>query len=52
MSVDLDRLRAFAERYTAAWCSLDPALVAEHFAPDGSLTINDGAPSVGRAAIT
>jgi hypothetical protein len=26
--------------------------VAEHYAPDGSLTINDGPPSVGRAAIT
>jgi len=25
--------------------------VAEHYAPDGSLTINDGPPSVGRAAI-
>jgi predicted ester cyclase len=26
--------------------------VAEHYARDGSLTINDGPPSVGRAAIT
>jgi hypothetical protein len=26
--------------------------VAEHYAPDGSLTINGGTPSVGRAAIT
>jgi predicted ester cyclase len=26
--------------------------VAEHFAPGGSLTINDGTPAVGRAAIT
>jgi hypothetical protein len=26
--------------------------VAENYAPDGSLTINDGPPSVGRAAIT
>jgi predicted ester cyclase len=31
---------------------MDPARVAGHFAPGGSLTINDGAPSVGRAAIT
>ena len=46
------QLRAFAERYTAAWCSMDPAQVAEHFAPGGSLTINDGPPAVGRAAIT
>ncbi len=45
-------LREFAERYTAAWCSGDPASVAAHYAPDGSLTINDGEPSIGRAAIT
>jgi predicted ester cyclase len=47
-----EQLRAFAEGYTAAWCSMDPARVAEHFAPGGSLTINDGPPAVGRAAIT
>ena len=29
-----------------------PGGVAENYAPDGSLTINDGPPSVGRAAIT
>jgi len=45
-------LREFAERYTAAWCSGDPASVAAHYARDGSLTINDGEPSIGRAAIT
>lgn len=48
---DTERLRAFAERYTAAWCSLDPARVAGHYASTGSLTINDGPPAVGRAAI-
>jgi len=47
-----DQLREFARRYTEAWCSQDPARVAENYAPDGSLTINDGPPSVGRAAIT
>jgi uncharacterized protein (TIGR02246 family) len=45
-------LRAFARRYTEAWCSGDPAQVADHYAPDGSLTINGGAPAVGRAAVT
>ena len=44
-------VREFAVRYTAAWCSQDPARVA-FFSPEGSLQINDGAPSVGRAAIT
>jgi uncharacterized protein (TIGR02246 family) len=47
-----DQLRAFARRYTEAWCSQDPARVAENYALDGSLTINDAQPSVGRAAIT
>jgi uncharacterized protein (TIGR02246 family) len=45
-------LTQFAERYTAAWCSQNAAGVAGFFAPDGSLTINHGTPSVGRAAIT
>jgi uncharacterized protein (TIGR02246 family) len=47
-----DHLHDFARRYTEAWCSQDPARVAEHYAPDGSLTINDGPPSAGRALIT
>lgn len=47
-----DQLRSFAVAYTAAWCSQDPEQVAAHYAPDGSLTINDGAPSIGRDAIT
>jgi uncharacterized protein (TIGR02246 family) len=45
------RLTDFAARYTAAWCSHEPQRVAEFFAVDGSLTINRGAPAIGRAAI-
>lgn len=45
-------LREFATGYTAAWCSRDAARVASFFAENGSLRINDGTPSVGRAAIT
>lgn len=45
-------MKSFATRYTAAWCSQDPASVAAFFAETGSLTINAGAPSVGRAVIT
>jgi predicted ester cyclase len=52
MAREPDRLRDLARRYSAAWCSQDPASVADHYAPDGSLTINDGPASVGRAAIT
>lgn len=49
---DSNELNDFAARYTAAWCSQDAASVASFFAEQGSLKINDGAPSVGRAAIT
>jgi len=49
---DTAQLRAFAEGYTAAWCSVDPARVAAHYALGGSLQINDSPPAVGRAAIT
>lgn len=52
MTTDPEQLRDFAERYTAAWCSMDPAAVAAHYSPDGSLAINGGAPAVGRDAIT
>jgi SnoaL-like polyketide cyclase len=52
MTPDMDQLLDFARRYTEAWCSQDPASVAAHYAAEGSLTINGGTPSVGRAAIT
>ena len=50
--MDRDRLVDFARRYTAAWCSGEPEQVAQHYAPTGSLTINNGAPSIGRTQIT
>src|SRR4051812_41779442 len=52
MQTELERLREFAARYATAWCSQNAASVASFFSPGGSLTINDGAPSVGHAAIT
>jgi hypothetical protein len=42
----------FAKGYAQAWCSQKPDLVASFYAEDGSLTINNGTPSVGRIAIT
>ena len=45
-------LTDFATRYAAAWSSQNPASLAAFYAEDGSLTVNAGAPSVGRAAIT
>ena len=52
MTPEPDQWLDFARRYTEAWCSQDLASVAEHYAPEGSLTINGGPPSVGRAVIT
>jgi uncharacterized protein (TIGR02246 family) len=49
--MDAAKLREFATKYTAAWCSHDPARVASFFAENGSLTINEGNASVGRDAI-
>lgn len=51
MKVDPVHLRDFALRYTAAWCSQDPASVAAFFSPNGSLSVN-GLPAQGRSAIT
>ena len=45
------KLRDFAARYTAAWCSQDPTSVAAFYSHDGSLSVNGGAPAVGRNAI-
>jgi uncharacterized protein (TIGR02246 family) len=45
-------LKIFATKYTAAWCSQNAATVAAFFTEQGSLKINNGAPSVGRKAIT
>ena len=39
MTTQEDELHSFAERYTEAWCSGDPARVANHYAADGSLTM-------------
>jgi uncharacterized protein (TIGR02246 family) len=52
MTDGTDPLTNLAEGYTAAWCSQNAASVAAFYSPDGSLTINDGPPAVGRAAIT
>ena len=46
-----DELTRFAQRYAEAWCSQNPKSVAAFFAENGSLSVNDGPPAVGRAAI-
>jgi len=51
MLPDLHELRDFAARYTAAWCSQNPASVAAFFSEEGSLSVNDEPAAVGRNAI-
>ena len=46
-----DELNKFAARYAKAWCGRDPKKVAAFFAENGSISINNGPPAVGRAAI-
>jgi steroid delta-isomerase-like uncharacterized protein len=48
---DLAEITAFAKRYAEAWCSQDPEKVAAFFAENGSLSVNDGPPAAGRAAV-
>ena len=47
-----EQLDDLATRYAAAWSSQDPASLAAFYAENGSLSVNAGAPSVGRTAIT
>ena len=48
---DLAELTKFAQRYAKAWGSQNPESVAAFFAERGSISINNGLPAVGRAAI-
>jgi hypothetical protein len=47
----MSELDDFASRYAKAWCSQNPERVAAFYAENGSLSVNDGPPVVGRAAI-
>lgn len=49
--MDAAQLKDFATRYTAAWCSQNANSVAAFFEERGALQINNGTPSLGRAAI-
>jgi len=46
-----DELSNFAQRYAKAWCSQNPESAAAFFAENGSISINNGPPAIGRAAI-
>ncbi len=45
MALDRGRVRDFARSYTDAWCSHDPANVATHYVPGGTIAINGGEPT-------
>jgi len=45
MTHDQARVRDFAQSYTEAWCTHDPARVAEHYAQGGTIAINGGEPA-------
>jgi len=45
-------LTDFGTLYAAAWSSQNPGRLASFYNEKGSLTVNGGAPSVGRTAIT
>jgi predicted ester cyclase len=49
---DMTELQEFGQRYAEAWCSQSPESVAAFFAENGSLSVNDEPPTVGRAAIS
>jgi len=49
--VTSNRLKEFAKRYAKTRCSQNPDSVAAFFAERGSISINNGPPAVGRAAI-
>jgi hypothetical protein len=51
-SMNQAALTDFGTRYAAAWSSQNPVSLASFYNEKGSLSVNGGAPSVGRTAIT
>ena len=49
--MDIAELTEFATRYAEAWSSQNPAALASFYTDNGSLTVNNGEPSVGRDAV-
>ncbi len=52
MGPDAQLIRRLTETYTAAWCSQNAASVAACYDENGSLSVNENPPAVGRASIT
>ena len=49
--MNLTEVTKFARSYAEAWSSQAPEDVANFYAANGSLVVNDGPPAVGRSAI-
>ena len=45
MAHDPKQIEQLARAYTEAWCSRDPARVAGHYVPGGTIAINRGDPA-------
>jgi predicted ester cyclase len=45
---EYDKMLEFGQKYTHAWNSKVPEKMASFYAEDGSLTVNNGTPAVGR----
>ena len=45
LSRGMSDVHALARSYTEAWCSHDPARVAAHYVPGGTIEINGGEPA-------
>jgi nuclear transport factor 2 (NTF2) superfamily protein len=45
LSRSMPDVHELARSYTEAWCSRDPARVAAHYAPGGTIEINGGEPA-------
>jgi hypothetical protein len=50
--MNIDELNSFGKAYAKVWSGQRPGRIAEYFAPNGSLTINNGEPAIGTEAIT
>jgi predicted ester cyclase len=46
-----NHFNSFGKNYAEAWCSQKPGSVAAFFANNGSLTVNNDSPAIGRVAI-
>ena len=41
----MEQVEKLAQSYTEAWCSHDPARVAAHYRPGGTIAVNEGGPA-------